>query len=198
MKNKILFAILFLASLQCFSQKVTTENFETNFNVLLENLEKEDWKVAEKLSIDLLEYVEPKQELDIEKKVLRYMLIYATAGLLNEKKLSKEAALKKVIHLKGKEMIMPAHPFNSSCYVNCTHLSDEEKDTFFSGVNNKNGTQIFAFEYVQIKNGIADTKEQLEGKFIILKGTLNEISVDGFTLPRFKLKFIDGEYEFAE
>lgn len=198
MKIKILFTLLFVTSLQCFSQKVTPENFENNFNLLLENLDKEKWKASEKLCINLLEYVEPKQEFDTEKKVLRYMLVYATAGILNEKEISKEEALKKIIHLKGKEMIMPAHPFNSNCFVNCTQLSSEEKNTFFTEVNNKNGTQIFSFEYVNIKNAIVEKQEQLEGKYVILKGKLNEVSVDGFAFPRFTLRFTDGEYEFAE
>ncbi|ESU19855.1 hypothetical protein FEDK69T_31120 [Flavobacterium enshiense DK69] len=198
MKKIIITFSLIFFSIFGFSQKITNENFENKFSQLLENLGKENWKDSEKLCSDLLEFTEPIPELDTEKKVLRYMFIYSTAGLLNEKKLSKEEALKRTIHLKDKQMIMPAHPFKSNCFVNCTQITDEDKNTFFSGVNNSKGTQIFSFEYVNIKNGIKETKDQLEGKFIVLKGTLNEISVDGNILPRFKLKFIEGEYDFVE
>ncbi len=66
--------------------------------------------------------------------------------------------------------------------------------TFFTGVNNAAGTQIFSFEYVKIEKGIKETKSELEGKYVTLKGQLNEISVEGITLPRFKLKFINGDY----
>ncbi len=49
-----------------------------------------------------------------------------------------------------------------------------------------------------IKNKIKETSQELEGKFIVLKGKLNEITVEGNMLPRFKLKFIDGDYEIQE
>ena len=38
-----------------------------------------------------------------ETMVLRYMFVYSNAGLLNEKKISKEESLKKVQFLKGKK-----------------------------------------------------------------------------------------------
>ena len=89
---------------------------------------------------------------------------------------------------------MPAHPFNSKCFVNCTHFKDDEENTFFTGVNNAKGTNIMSFEYVKIETGIKESESELEGKYISLKGVLNEISVEGNMLPRFKLKFIKGDY----
>jgi hypothetical protein len=178
-----------------YSQEI---DFEKKYNELLENLSSENWSKSEKLSKVLLAYAETIDSMQTEKKVLRYIYIYSTAGLLSERKLSKEEALKKVISLKGKEMRMPSHPFNSKCYVNCTHLVDEEPHTFFSGVNNSKGTQIFSFEYVKIKDRIKETKDQLEGKYINLSGELNEITVEGNLYPRFKLKFINGYYKIEE
>lgn len=195
---KHLTLLLFFFTTICFSQKITSANFEEKFNTLLENLGEENWEEAEKLSSKLLDFTRPTDTMDMEKKVLRYMYIYSTAGLLNEKKISKEEALKKTKHLKGFQMTMPAHPFNSKCYVNCTHFTEDEKDTFFSDVNNSKGTQIFAFEYVKIKDGIKETQEELEGEFIVLSGRLDEIAVEGNMLPRFKLRFIDGEYEILK
>ena len=181
-----------------FSQNITSENFETNFNDLLDNLNNENWLEAEKISGELLNFAEKNDSMDTEKKVLRYIKIYTVAGLLNQKSITKKEALEKTEYLKGKEMIMPAHPFHSQCYVNCTHLSEDEENTFFSGVNNQKGTQIFSFEYVKIQDKIKESKEELEGKLIVLKGKLNEISVEGNILPRFKLRFINGEYEIQE
>lgn len=198
MKNIFFKIIFFLTIANSFSQQISKENFETNFNNLLENLNKENWKASEKICSDLLFFVEPINEMETEKKVLRYIKIYSVAGLLNDKVITKEEALEKTEYLKSKEMIMPAHPFNSKCYVNCTHLNENEENTFFSGVNNQKGTQIFSFEYVKIKDKIKETKEELEGKLIVLKGKLDEITIEGNMLPRFKLKFINGEYEILE
>ncbi|WP_347065745.1 hypothetical protein [Flavobacterium sp. WV_118_3] len=198
MKRFPLLLILFIFSVSGYSQTITAENFEANFDTLLANMDKEDWVVTEKLSSDLLRYADPKSELDLEAKGLRYMYIYSVAGLLNEKKLSKEKALDKIKPLKGKEMIMRVLPFNSSCYINCVHLDKDRKNTFFSGVNNNEGTQIFSFEYVTIKNGITESEAELKGKYISLRGKLSEISVEGQTLPHFKLFFTEGTYEFME
>ncbi len=198
MKQNLVKLIIIFFTISGYSQNIINENFETNFNDLLENLNNENWIKAEKLSTDLLNFAEKIDTMDTEKKVLRYIKIYTVAGLLNEKSITKKEALEKTEYLKGKEMIMPAHPFNSKCYVNCTHLNEDEENTFFSGVNNQKGTQIFSFEYVKIKDKIKETKEELEGKFIVLKGKLNEITIEGNMFPRFKLKFINGDYEIQE
>ena len=198
MKQNLVKLIIIFFTIGGYSQNIINENFETNFNDLLENLNNENWIKAEKLSTDLLNFAEKIDTMDTEKKVLRYIKIYTVAGLLNEKSITKKEALEKTEYLKGKEMIMPAHPFNSKCYVNCTHLNEDEENTFFSGVNNQKGTQIFSFEYVKIKDKIKETKEELEGKFIVLKGKLNEITIEGNMFPRFKLKFINGDYEIQE
>lgn len=190
--------ILIFFTIGSYAQKITTANFETNFNELLENLNEEDWQNAEKLASNLLNFAEKVEIMDHEKKVLRYIKIYTVAGLLNEGNITKNEALEKTKQLKDKEMIMPAHLFNSNCYINCTHLMEDEENTFYSMVNNQKGTQIFSFEYVKIKDKIKETKEELEGRLIILKGNLNEITVEGSILPRFKLKFIDGDYDILE
>lgn len=191
--RKILFLIV-LFSTYCFGQNSAQIQFEENYDRLLENLSNENWIKAEKLAKRLLDFAESVDSMQIERKVLRYIYIYATAGLLNEKKLTKHEALEKVLFLKSKEMMMPSHPFNKNCNINCTHISEEDKNTFFTGVNNQAGTQIFCFEYVQIENGISESETDLEGKNISLQGILNEISVEGNMLPRFKLKFINGIY----
>lgn len=191
--KKTLLIVCLICSLS-FSQEKDLKNFDSNYNILIEHLTKEDWNKSEKLSKVLLLLAEPVDSLAGEAKILRYMYLYSTAGLLSEKKISKEEAYDKVKFLKSKEMILASHPFKSNCYVNCTHLNDEDPNAFFTCVNNSNGTQILSFENVKIEEGIKETKSELEGKFILLKAVLNEISVEGFALPRFKLNFIKGEY----
>ena len=167
------------------------------YEQLLTSLGKEDWAAADKTCLQLLESAANTDAMQRRQKVLRYMHIFATAGLLNEKKLTQQQALKKVAYLKGKEVIMPAHPFRRNCYVNCTQFA-EEANTFFTGANNTAGTQIFAFEYVTIKSGIKETKEELEGKLIELSGVLSDVVVQGNILPRFKLTVRDGAYKVTD
>jgi hypothetical protein len=193
--NKILLILIVLFSTNCFSQSVSKIKFEKQYENIINNLENENWKKAFKSTSKLVSKIEKDSIYRYETKVLKYILIYSTAGMLNEKELTKDQALSQVKNLKGATMVMPAHPFNSNCYVNCTQLSDERPNTFFSGVNNGKGTQIFSFEYIKIENGISETREELEGKFIILQGVLNEISVEGNIFPRFKLEFNLGKYE---
>lgn len=197
MKTTLIVIATFFAISIGYSQ-VDSTNFKAQYSKLLEKLNDENWSESQAICKLLLDYAEPNDSMQIEKKVLRYIYIYSTAGLLNEKKLTKDEALKSTMSLKGKEMITPAHPIKSNCYVNCTHLADEKKNTFFSSTNNAQGTQIFSFEYIEIKDDIKETKEELEGKYIRFKATLDEIAVEGNMLPRFKLKFSNGEYQFLE
>lgn len=197
MKKQIIFALLFISCF-CFAQKNDNAELKTKYNLLLQYLSNEDWVKSEKLSKELLNITEANNEMETEAKVLRYMYIYSTAGLLNDKKLTKDQALKNVKFLQSKEMIMASRPFKNNCYSNCTHFDREKPNTFFTSANNKNATQIFSFEYVKIKNRIKETESELQGKYITLRGILNEISVDGNMLPRFTLKFIDGEYLIKE
>ncbi len=198
MKNTLTLLTFLLFVFCGYSQDITDDSFKSNYNNLLEELTNENWTKSDEICTKLLSFTEEKDSLETENMVLRYMKIYCVAGLLNEKKITKDEAFKKTEFLKNKEMIMPAHPFNPNGYVNSTHFYSEEKDTFFSGVNNQAGTQIFSFEYVKIKNGIKETEKELTGKSIALKGKLSEISVAGNMFPRFNLKFTEGEYQIVE
>lgn len=189
MKLTVSLITCILLTINGFSQEF---NFTKEYDNLLENLSTESWDKAQNASSKLLEYAESIDSMQTEQKVLRYIYIYATAGLLSNREISKDEALKQIKPLIGKEMNMPAHPFNSDCYVNCIHLNEE--NTFFTGVNDRKGTKIFSFEYVKIKEPITETAEQLELKFITLSGILNEVSTEGDIYPRFKLRFIDGSY----
>lgn len=196
MKKKFLLTILLILFFNYgFSQ---TSNFEEDYDRLIQYLMQENWNESEKLSMNLLKSIESDKDMEMETMVLRYIYLYSNAGLLNENEISKDEALKKALFLKGKELIMPGHPFRENCYSNCTRFSEDEKDTFFTGVTNANATQIFSFEYVHIPDGIKESESELTAKFITLKGTLNEISIEGEILPRYRLIFINGDYQIED
>ena len=102
MKQNLVKLIIIFFTISGYSQSVINENFENNFNDLLQNLNNENWIKAEKLSTDLLNFAEKIDTMDTEKKVLRYIKIYTDAGLLNEKSITKKEALEKTENLKGK------------------------------------------------------------------------------------------------
>ena len=186
--------IIFIISLNLNAQ-ISQSDFEENYNALLENLSVENWKTADSLTSYILEGISEVDSMSYETKVLRYISIYCTAGLLNENYLTKDEALLKVKNYTGLELITPAHPFDNDCYVNCTHSDSDRKNTLFTVVNNSAGTQIFSFEYVKMKDPIDEkSTKNLKGKMISIKAKLKEISVEGNMLPRFRLECIDGEY----
>lgn len=185
------FLFIFFVSFGTYSQET---DFEKQFTLLLSRLESENWTESEKISKELLEFTSNKIDLKNEEKVLRYMFLISTSGLMNEGKITQDKALKNVLFLKNKEMILASHPFHTQCRLNCTKIAEDKKDTFYNCVTNNTGTQIFSFEYIEIKGGIKETVTELEGKSVHIKATLKDILVEGNILPRFKLNFIDGEY----
>ena len=140
------------------------------------------------------------KDLDNSTKSLRYIYIYSTSGLLNDNKISKEEAKKRVQFLLNKELIMPSHPYDygDKGILNSTKIDENQKNTFFSCCTNKIGTQIFSFEYVTISDKIIEDKKDFINKNIQLAGVLSEILIEGNLLPRFKLKFINGKYRILE
>ena len=68
MKQNLVKLIIIFFTIGGYSQNIINENFETNFNDLLENLNNENWIKAEKLSTDLLNFAEKIDTMDTEKK----------------------------------------------------------------------------------------------------------------------------------
>lgn len=197
MKTKLL-ALWVLAGWGAIAQSYTGEQFAADYDVIINHLMQENWEEAYSKSASVSSQIFNDSLFVEENRMLDYILIYTTAGLLNDQKRTKDEALNQVIGLKGRIMSLPGHPFIKDCHVNCTHLSDDKENTFFTGVNNQAGTSIFSFEYVTIEGGIKETAEQLEGKVIALEGKLEEISVEGNMFPRFKLVFTGGSYYIME
>ncbi len=194
--NKIIFSLLLvLSSFSAFSQEA---DFEQKYHELFVYIEKEDWANAEILSFDLKESIESKDTLDNEKKILRYLYIYSVSGLMCNKIITKQEGLKKTMPLWGKEMIMPARSFSPGCMINCIQFAKEGTSTFFTCVNDSVGTKIMSYEYTIIRHGVKESATELLGKNIILKGKLNKVSVEGSLFPRFKLNFVNGDYEILE
>ena len=198
MKKYVVVILFFLFFVKIYAQD-KNQVFEEQYNKILENLNSENWGLANELSNSLLNNIENDESMKKEKSVLIYLMIYTNSGLLNENKISKDEALKRVEKFKGVYVSMPAHPIKQNCYINCTYLVKEEKNTLFSGVNNTAGTQIFSFEYVKMKEPIDEESiKPFEGKYVELYGKLKEITVEGNMLPRYRLRVEEGEMSIVE
>jgi hypothetical protein len=194
LRDMKIIVVSFLLLFGGYGAQAQSKTVPEKYQQLIELLGKEQWGQAEKNCKELLNRTETVDSFEMYTLTARYIHIFITAAQMNEKKLTQAAALARVKYLKGKEMVMPSHPFGSNCRENCTTINDKDKNSFFTIQNNEKGTQIFSFEYVKIDRGITESKEELEGRQILLKGVLDEISVEGKMLPRFKLKFTEGDY----
>jgi len=194
---KKLIYLFCIISLNCCSQN-TSFNFGQKYDNLITELGKENWSKSFDLCKELLVFSEDKENYISENENLRYIYIYTIAGLLNEKKITKDEALKSVKFLLNKELITATHPYLKNTILNATHIDDKEKDVFFTCSTNKIGTQIFSFEYAKITDGIKEKEEELEGKQIQIRAKLSEINIEGNMLPRFKIKFSEGQYRILE
>jgi hypothetical protein len=123
----------------------------------------------------------------------------SVAGLLNNQKLTKNDALSKVIDFKGKVVVLATHPVFEKPNLNCIKYHDKTPNTLYVCQTNRNGTQIFSFEYAVIKKGITkDFILQKQGKNGAIAGILDNISVEGNILPRFRIQLVDAKIDFDE
>lgn len=195
MKKYIVTSLFVLLPAVSYGQKV---NFEPDYDTLLTQLQNEQWAKAFKSCDRLLKYAEPIDSMEIPTELLRYIYIYTTAGQMNEHQLTQQQALARVKGMKGKKVITPAHTFSTEVHANSTMVSGAKRDTLFSNVDNSAGTQIFSFEYAYIKDGVKEPDEELKDKLIAVRGKLEDITVEGHMLPRFRLMIGDAEYRLEQ
>jgi len=190
-----LFALLFFTVVK--AQSPITESKE--FNDLITSLQNEDWQNANKLSLTCLKKVPENDKDNADAALLRYMFIYSEAGLMNDQKVSKSQALKNIINFKGQLIILPGHPVALKYALNTIQLVNNKTDSLFITATNRNGTDIFSFEYVILKDKwpIDDFKNQ-DGKAYRLAGIIQSLSVEGNMLPRFRIIIDQGTYQPME
>lgn len=191
----LLLALLFCGNLKAQS-KVTESK---DFNDLITSLQNEDWQNANKLFLACLKEVPENDKDNVDAALLRYMFIYSEAGLMNDQKVSKSQALKNIINFKGQLIILPGHPVALKYALNTIQLVNNKTDSLFITATNRNGTDIFSFEYVVLKDKwpIDDFKNQ-DGKVYRLGGIIKSLTVEGNFLPRLRIIIDQGTYQTME
>lgn len=188
-------ALLFFTVVK--AQSPTRES--KDFSDLITSLQNEDWQNANKLSLACLKEVPENDKDNVDAALLRYMFIYSEAGLMNDQKVSKSQALKNIINFKGQLIILPGHPVALKYALNTIQLVNNKTDSLFITATNRNGTDIFSFEYVVLKDKwpIDDFKNQ-DGKVYRLGGIIKSLTVEGNFLPRFRIIIDQGTYQTME
>ena len=166
---------------------------------LINNLQDENWQDANTKSLELLNKMPDADPNDPTAALLRTMYIHSEAGLLNANKVTQDEALKAVKGFTGKLIILPGHRVALKWGLNTIQMVNEKTDTLFVAETNRQGTDIFAFDYLILDNkwSIDDFKAR-DGQFYSVGGIIKSIAVEGKLLPRFKIFMEQGIYQKYE
>lgn len=199
--KKIAF-LLFLALASACSPKTTGESSEEGlteyeWDQIIGALIGDNWAEAHRLAERYLPRF-AKNDPGGEASRLRYMYIYSLAGLVGERTVGREAALKKVQKFVGKRVEMPSHPLrpSSECTFNCFWRSEDDPQKIIVASANKTGTFIHAFETFELPEGL--DLENNRGKTLRLGGTLAKIELRGQMLSAFGIEVSDCYFELEE
>jgi hypothetical protein len=196
MKNCLIIILLTLATYSN-SKTITKDEIVNTYNEIIKNINKKEWTISNELTRELLTTFNEIGSFNKEEKILKYIYIYTTAGMINEKKITNEEAIKKLECLKGHKMELPALPFKKRGTANYIK-KDKCDSTFVSIIKSSEKSRVSTYEYVHIKRGIKEKTKELEGDLIVLEGVLREIIIEGKKYPKLKLKFGDGEYKILD
>jgi hypothetical protein len=197
MKRIILASFLILSLLSNAGAQSLMQTQE--WRDLINNLQTENWQDANTKSLSLLNTMPNAGADDVTAALLRIMYIHSEAGLLDSNKVTQDEALKAVKGFTGKLIILPAHRVALKWALNTIQMVNEKTDTLFVTETNRQGTDIFAFDYVIPTNKwpIEDFKNS-DGKLYSLGGIIKSITVEGHMLPRFKIIIEQGMYQKYE
>jgi hypothetical protein len=174
MKRIVCCIILVACFLTAFAQqpKPASTVTDDDFQKVLVAVSNEDWDAAVALSSKFL-----KQMKDDDKRLvrLRYIYLYAAAGMVTNGKMEFDHFAKSTKDFVGKEVECPYRPITLECRgaFNFICPSNEKQDRATVAASNKTGTSILAFEYTQLKEPFDFAHHQDEAASIY--GTIDAI-----------------------
>ena len=191
---KYIFFIFFIVFItKANAQRLT----EKDWNILIEYLDSEDWENSSKISGIYLGMMQDDTAFVNEAAILRYMFITSLAGLMNNKKLTKDEAIKKVNDMEGYPIFSPVRPVKKKAGFNSFYLGEGSDSTIHCTNSNKKNTAIFSFDVVYLSKKITGTElDKHEGQPARVGGYIEKISIEGISLPRFRLIIKEGFIEF--
>ncbi|RYU87261.1 hypothetical protein EWM62_16235 [Mucilaginibacter terrigena] len=186
-----LFVLLLMISINLKAQSITKDE---EWDKLIGYLSAEQWDGANSLSLQFLKRIPDADKDGDEAAGLRYMYILSEAGLMNEQKVTKNEAQKKVAAFAGRRVILAGHPLTSKEGFNSIQLVNDKTDTLMVTASNIKATQIFSFEYIIPKKAMPlDEFKNNAGKVYGVSGRIKSIKVEGTMFPRFKIYIDEAE-----
>ena len=152
MKRIVPYIILVTCCAAVFAQQPSPAPTVTDddFQKVLVAVSNQDWDNAVALSSKFL-----KQMKDDDKRLLRlrYIYLYASAGMVTDGKMEFDDFAKSTKEFVGKQVECPYRPITLQCRgaFNFICPSNEKQDRATVAASNKTGTSILAFEYTQLK-----------------------------------------------
>ena len=194
MKKILLIAfIYFLNPGHSFSQSIS----EQEWNSLVQFLDNEKWDSSANISSRFLKRIEKDTNYITGAAMLRYMHITSLAGMMNDdRKLSQEDAIKKVKSFQGLPIMLPVRMISKKTGFNYYNYDEESDSTLHCTNSNKKNIAIFSFDKITLAEPL--DKVKYEGKYARVGGYLKEITVEGLSLPRFRLIIVDAFVEPGE
>ena len=151
--KRIVYSIILAACFAtAFAQQPKPPSTVTDdeFQKVLVAVSNEDWGAAVTLSSNFL-----KQMKDDDKRLvrLRYIYLYAAAGMVTSGKMEFEDFARSTKEFVGKEVECPYRRITLECRgaFNFICPSNEKQDRATVAASNKTATSILAFEYTQLK-----------------------------------------------
>jgi hypothetical protein len=175
MKRIVHCVILAASFITAYAQQPNAGSTVTDddFQKVLVAVSNEDWDNAVALSSKFL-----KQMKNDDKRLvrLRYIYLYAAAGMVTDGKMEFDDFAKSTKELVGKEVEFPYRPITLECRgaFNFICPSNEKQDRATVAASNKTGTSILAFEYTQLKDRFDFA--QHEGEAASISGAIDAIA----------------------
>ncbi|AWH85622.1 hypothetical protein HYN59_11120 [Flavobacterium album] len=184
----LLFAAL-LSNTISSAQETASLITEDDYNRIIPFLIKEDWKETEKISLEFLKRFKGANEMSDDAGIIRYMYLTSVSGLLGNKEIDKEAALKKLKGFEGKNVITPYNMFKKGGMFNYFSLDEESKNWLKCSANDK-ATTIYAFETFEMADqDMVTNYQQFEGRNMRVSAIIKSIGASGYTMPRLDIRF---------
>lgn len=186
----LLFAAM-LSNTISSAQETASLITEDDYNRIIPFLIKEDWKETEKISREFLNRFKGADEMSDDAGIIRYMYLTSVSGLLGNKEIDKDQALKKLKGFEGKNIITPYNQFKKGGMFNYLSLDEEGKNWLKCSANDK-ATVIYAFETFEMADqDMVTNYQQFEGKNIRVSAIIKSIGASGYTMPRLDIRFIN-------
>ncbi|MES2487822.1 MAG: hypothetical protein V4581_17980 [Bacteroidota bacterium] len=187
----VLFTALLFAPF-CHAQK---ENIltEEDWNSIIPYLIEEDWVNAEKISGALLKRFKGEDEMLDEAGIIRYMYINSIGGLVGNKDIEKDEALKRLKGFEGKVIVTPFNAYKKGGMFNYLTISEDGKN-WSKCVANESATVIHIFETFEMDDKLLiDNAAKYEGKNMRMIALIKEIKTGGFAMPRLEITYKSSE-----